>query len=135
MTTFFPFGATNATGVGTSTIQLTARFNFTGTTMGNAVDFQLFNNQSPCDLQSINLASGANTINATACPALPSAGGVWFIPPAANIATVTLKGVSGDTGLALSPSLPTFIPFAATPPTSFVLTTSDAITGFKLAWV
>lgn len=135
MTTFIPFGATNATGVGTSTINLTARFNFTGTTLGNAVDFQLFNAQSPCDVQSLNLVSGANTINAAACPALASAGGVWLIPPTGNIVTITLKGVTGDTGVALSMTAPTFLAFNSTPPTSFVLTTSDVINGFKLAWV
>lgn len=134
MTTFLPYGFGSG-GVGTATLVLTGTFNFTGTTLGNAIDFQLFNSNSPCDIQILNLVTGANTINATNCPALATAGGVWLMPPTGNGQTVTLKGASGDTGIALSLSCPTFISFASTPPTTIVLTSGGAITGYKLAWV
>lgn len=133
-TTFLPYGFGSG-GAGTATVILTATFNFTGSTMGNAVDFQLFNANSPCDVQVLYLASGANTINSTNCPAIATAGGVWLIPPTGNATAVTLKGVTGDTGIALSLTCPTFVSFAVVPPTSFVLTAGGAITGYKLAWV
>lgn len=133
-TTYLTLGVGTG-GVATCTLNLTARFNFIGTTMGNALDFELFNANSPCDIQSLNLTSGVNTINATNCPAITSAGGVFLIPPAGNSTAVTLKGASGDTGIALSLTAPTFVPFTIVPPTSFVLTTGGAITGYKLAFV
>lgn len=134
MTTFLPYGFGSG-GAATATLNLTGTFNFTGTTMGNAIDFQLFNANSPAEIQVLNLTTGANTINATTCPALATAGGVWLIPPIGNATAVTLKGVTGDTGVALSLTCPTFIPFTVTPPSSFVLTAGGAITGYKLAWV
>lgn len=133
-TTYLSYGVGNG-GAGTTTLVLTGTFNFTGTTLGNAIDFQLFNANSPCDVQVLNLNSGANTIDATSCPAISSAGGVWLIPPAGNATAVSIKGISADTGLALSLTCPAFIPFAVVPPTSFVLTTGGAITGYKLVWV
>lgn len=134
MTTFLPFGTTTA-GVGTATVIVTATFNLTGSTLGNALDYQWYNGNSPCSVQLLNLTSGVNTINATSCPDLPNCGGVWLIPPIGNATTVSLKGISADTGIALSLTIPAFLPFTVTPPSSFVLTTGGAITGYKLAWV
>lgn len=133
-TTFLPFGITTG-GVGTATVIVTATFNLTGSTLGNALDYQFYNQNSPCDVQLMNLDSGANLINTNSCPALPTAGGVWLIPPTGNATSVSLKGISADTGIALSLTIPTFIPFQVTPPASFVLTAAGAITGYKLAFV
>jgi hypothetical protein len=97
-------------------------------------DCELFNPNSPATIQLLTLASGANTINATLCPALPQCGGVVLIPPAANTIGVTLKGASGDTGIALSLTAPTTLTFTSSPPSSFVLTAANIINGFRLLW-
>lgn len=133
-TTYTNIGTTTG-GAGASTTDLNVAFNLTGNNPGQSVDVQLFNPNSPAVVQVLNLVSGATTINATNCPALANAGGVVLIPPVGNTQAITLKGASGDTGIALSKVAPTMIAFDVAPPTSFVLTTGGAITGFKLAWV
>lgn len=67
---------------------------------------------------SVTLASGANTI------AVPSwAVGMLIIPNTNNATSLTLKGVTGDTGIPLSPANPTGpVMFSASPPSDFVLT-------------
>lgn len=133
MTTNINIG-TGTGGAGQSTLTLQAAINLS-TDAATAASFSLFNANSPCTPQVINLISGANTINAAACPALPQSGGVLLIPPAGNIVTLTLKGVTGDTGVALSLTAPTWIPFTSTPPSAFVITTNSTITGFVLLWL
>jgi hypothetical protein len=98
------------------------------------LDLNIFNANSPTQIQSLTLSSGANTINATSCPALPNSGGVWIIPPAANAVTLALKGISVDTGISLNLTVPFFYPFPITPPTSFVITAGGAVT-VQLVWV
>jgi hypothetical protein len=68
----------------------------------------------------VTLASGANTIT------VPSwAVGCLITPPTNNTQTITLKGVTGDTGVAISETAPTLLSFT-TPPASFVLTAGGA---------
>lgn len=77
----------------------------------------------------VDLALGANTIT------VPSAAdGVVIVPPASNTSTIILKGVTGDTGVGISPSAPTLLMFSATPPASFVLTAGAAIAGVELSF-
>jgi hypothetical protein len=70
----------------------------------------------------VALASGANTITVPT-----GATGVLIIPPAANAQTLTLKGVTGDTGVPISPSQPSLIMFATAPPATIVVTAGGAI--------
>ena len=66
---------------------------------------------------SITLASGTNTIT------VPTwAVGMIITPSSANVQTLIFKGVSGDAGVAMSPTQPFLMTFPATPPTTFVLT-------------
>lgn len=82
-------------------------------------------------VESKTLASGLNTIT-------PPAGGttpvqVLIIPPSGNTATLTLKGVTGDTGVVLHKTNPTLIGLNS-PTTTFVLTCSAIITGVRFVW-
>jgi hypothetical protein len=74
------------------------------------------------------LASGANTIN------IPVGSTAMLITtPNQNTVKVTLKGVTGDTGIPISPAGWTFIAFDTvnTPlPTTFCLTAASAIATF-----
>jgi hypothetical protein len=71
------------------------------------------------------LGSGANTI------AVPSwASGVLIQPPSGNGVALTLKGVTGDTGIPISETGPTLLSFTtATIPSSFVITAASLTTG------
>lgn len=71
--------------------------------------------------QLVTLAAGANTIT------VPSnAVAVTIIKPTGNTVTLTLKGVTGDTGIALSLTSPDSISLASV--STFVLTASDTVT-------
>jgi hypothetical protein len=72
-------------------------------------------------LTSIQLVNGANTIT------VPSwATGCIINPNSANAVAMTLKGVTGDTGIPLDLTSPSLLNFPAAPPASFVLTSASA---------
>lgn len=121
-------------GVGFAQVLLQSIQNF-GETSNAVVDYLLTNQNSPCTPQAFPLASGNNTINQTNCPALASAGGAFLIPGPTNGSALTLKGVTGDTGIALALNAPTFIPFPVTPPTSFVINAAGTVATFLIVWV
>lgn len=76
-------------------------------------------------IQIINqiLASGANTI------AVPTwAVGVLIEPASNNTIQLTLKGVTGDTGVPLSLTAPTLLSFPAAPPANIVVTAASVTT-------
>lgn len=136
MATIYLNTGTGANGVGTSTVTLQAFFDYLQGQTGQSVDYQLFNPQSPCDVQAINLVMGANTINASNCPAIATASGVFILPPPGNGTTLTLKGISADTGIPIAfTGAPSFISFANPGPTSFVITASSTLTNLILCWV
>lgn len=77
--------------------------------------------------QQIALANGANTIT-------PPTGAIGFLysPPSGNGVQVTLKGVTGDTGLALNLTNPGVVGIGSGV-ASFVLTAASAVS-FTLVW-
>src|SRR4030095_1957930 len=62
------------------------------------------NEDSPAEVEFIDLSSGANTITAP-----DGAVAVTIIPPAGNLILITLKGITGDTGIPLHKTDPTSI--------------------------
>jgi len=78
MATIFLNTGTGAGGIGASTTTLQVVFDFFQGQNGEAVNYSLYNPESPVTVQSINLISGANTINTTVCPALATAAGCLF---------------------------------------------------------
>lgn len=89
------------------------------------------NAASPGGVDLVNLASGPNTIT------IPTGGatvtGVTIIPPAGNTTLITLKGVTGDTGVPLHLTDPTSLGLAPSPAT-FCLTAAGIIAGVRLVW-
>lgn len=89
------------------------------------------NTNSPGDVDILTLTTGANTIT------LPSGGsapkGATIIPPPANAVLVTLKGVSGDTGIPLHLTDPAIVTFDTTA-TTFVLTAAAQVVGLRIVW-
>jgi hypothetical protein len=70
----------------------------------------------------------------TAVPVPTGATVAIIIPPAANAVTITLKGITGDTGIPLSVNTPSVIACAAT--TAFGLTVGGAgIIGLEIVFL
>jgi len=88
------------------------------------------NTDSPGVSELKTLAPGANTITP---PANASAKAVTIIPPSGNVATITLKGVTGDTGVLLHTTEPSSISLGSTTGT-FVLTVSTTIAKTRFIW-
>lgn len=89
------------------------------------------NAASPGSVTLHTLASGANTITAPTGGSTPTA--ATILPPAGNTQTLTLKGVTGDTGVGLHLTDPTTIALAAAT-TTFCLTAGGTITGLRIYW-
>ena len=89
------------------------------------------NESAPGQAEIVTLASGANTIT------VPGGGstvtGCTILPPAANTTNITLKGVTGDTGVQLHDSGPTSLGIDPGV-TSFCLTAAAEIIGVRLIW-
>lgn len=88
------------------------------------------NSASPGQLQVLNLILGANTITP---PAGATPKGCTIVPPSTNTATLTLKGVAGDTGVVLHATDPSSLALNS-PTATFVLTASAAVTALRLIW-
>lgn len=122
-------------GAGFAQVILQSLANF-GETNAQVVDYALTNQNSPLTPQPFPLVTGENVINQTNCPALANAGGLFICPGVGNGSLITLKGASGDTGIVLNLTAPTFIPFNVTPPTSLYLDVpSGACPTMLLVWV
>lgn len=77
--------------------------------------------------QQITLLNGANTITV---PVAPAPSGCLIILPSDNTVVTTLKGVTGDTGIAIGKTSFILLTWDSTaPPASFVLTAASAQTG------
>jgi hypothetical protein len=88
---------------------VTAALTLTGTITGlpggsETVSLTLNNSAASGQTQFVTLASGFQTVSVPA-------GAVWCIvvPPAGNTTSITLKGITGDTGVVLHPSQPSII--------------------------
>jgi len=86
---------------------------------------------SPGQVDIVTLAIGANTITPPSGGSTPVA--CTIIPPTGNLETITLKGVTGDTGVVLHKTDPTTIALDS-PTTTFVLTVTVQIIGVRLIW-
>lgn len=87
---------------------------------------------SPGQSDLVTLASGANTITPPSVTGT-TATALTIIPPAGNATLITLKGVTGDTGVPLHKTDPTSIA-ADTTLSSIVLTAAATIAGVRLIW-
>ena len=83
-------------------------------------------------VQYVTLASGANTITAPVVSGKTFTA-VTIIPPASNTTNITLKGVTGDTGVQIHDEGPCSLSLDPAV-TSFVLTAAAEISGVRLIW-
>lgn len=102
-------------GVGLAEVSMLA--NISVNSKADFLNYLLSNSNSPCFLESKDLANGANTIS------IPTKScGVLIAPSQDADFAATLKGVSGDTGILLAKRGLHMLTFDSPPPASFVLT-------------
>lgn len=87
-------------------------------------------NYSPSYDVTTNLSSGFNAIT---IPDTTNSRYFIVIPPRGNTTGITLKGITGDTGIALNPNGLTVLSLPSTsPPASIGLTAASGITGVRI---
>jgi hypothetical protein len=82
-----------------------------------------------------DLASGYQAIVPPVSAANSKASYLIIIPPSTNTATITVKGVTGDTAVPGGPQGPYLIPLIAGTTVSVGLTASAAISGCTFIWL
>jgi hypothetical protein len=105
---------------------------FGGDITSSIIQSALDNAVSPSEIVIQTLAIGANTITAPVVAGLVPTG-LTIIPPAGNTSLITLKGVTGDTGVKLHDTDPTSIGLDEDF-VSLVLNAEAQIVGVKLIW-
>lgn len=110
---------------------VTIQADYSGDFTASFIQSALANAASPAQSDIVTLASGANTITKPAGGSTVT--GLIIIPPSANAIQITLKGVTGDTGILLHLTNPVYIPLAASF-ASLVLNAASQITGVRLLW-
>jgi len=118
----------------TSTRVVTA--NFSGDGLQDAFVFSAGSNAlAPGAVSVFTLTVGANTIT------IPTGGsqvtGATIVPPTGNTSTLTVKGTTGDTGIAIHKTDPTSLALdtTSTTQTSFVITVgTTTVTGLRIVW-
>lgn len=113
------------------TSNLTVSIAFTGGLVSSIAEASAANAGSPGSITIHTLSSGFNVI------AIPTGGsspvGATVVPPVGNTQTMTLKGVTGDTGIGMHLTNPSVITLATTT-TTFGITAGGTITGLRVIW-
>ncbi len=105
---------------------------FAGDRVGRPTAAAATNASSPAATAApITLAAGDNTITVPTGGTVPTA--VTIHKPTANVATIKLKGVGGDTGVKLHPTDPDSISLDPTQAT-LILNASVQVVGVVLVW-
>ena len=105
---------------------------FSGDVSGTETISAATNAASPGSVTVQTLASGANTITVPATTGV-TVTACTIVPPTGNTQTLTLKGVTGDTGVGIHLTDPTTIALASGT-SSFCLTAGAQITGVRFFW-
>jgi len=94
---------------------------------------QMLNNYCPNTDVTVTTASATFQAFTTLDPGITSnSRGVIIIPPYGNATGITLKGVTGDTGMPINPNGIAVIPFPSGGAPTSGITTASAITGLRL---
>lgn len=105
---------------------------YSGSVIGQELLEAADNVSSPGMIEIKSLSSGANTITVPIMTSIiPTA--VTIVPPAGNTTSLTLKGVTGDTGIRIHNTDPTSLSLDSSV-TSFVLTAGSALVGVRFYW-
>jgi hypothetical protein len=116
----------------TVTSSRVTQVSFSGDITENIIQSAADNTTSIAKTDNVTLSSGANTITAPVITGL-TVSALTIIPPAGNTSLITLKGISGDTGVAIHKTDPTSIALDSTF-VSLVLNAAAQINGVRLIW-
>lgn len=108
----------------------TQTITYTGDVSGQESVAAAANAASPGSITIHTLALGANIITV---PVGATCTAATIVPPSGNLQTLTLKGVTGDTGVPLHLTDPTTLALPSTS-TTFVLTAGGVITALRIYW-
>lgn len=119
---------TGSAGNGTATLTLSIDINSTNLGVPRYTPPVISNANSPCHMQYVNLSSGDNTI------AIPTtAGAVYIVPPTSNAQTLTVRTVSGDTGIPVNAAAPIGpIAFRSSPPSNLYINAGGTVNGVQV---
>ena len=106
---------------------------FTGDVTGTEIAQAAINQLSSGQSQIIALVTGANTVTVPAVALVYVPTAVTIIPDPLNVTTLTLKGVTGDTGVTIHPTDPTILAIASTV-VSFVITVLAGPVNVRFIW-
>lgn len=86
------------------------------------------------------LSAGFNTVTVPISTATPILAGVTpkaavIIPKTGNTSSMTLKGVTEDTGIPMSLTAPFILGFPALPPASFGIAVDTTATTCQIVWI
>lgn len=110
----------------------TVQVQFSGDITTEIIQSALENEVSPGEVVIQSLILGANTITAPVVSGLVVTG-LMIIPPSGNTSLMTLKGVTGDTGVPIHKTDPTSLALDTTF-VSLVINAAAAIVGVRLVW-
>lgn len=89
------------------------------------------NTASPGSITIHTLSAGANTITVPTAGTVPTC--ATIVPPSGNTQSITIKGVTGDTGVRLHNTGFTALSLDSSV-TTFCLTAGGTITGLRIIW-
>jgi hypothetical protein len=105
---------------------------FSGDISTNIIQSALDNIVSPGQVDIVSLVLGANTITAPVNTGLVVTG-LTIIPPSGNTVAMTLKGVTGDSGISIHHTDPTSLALDSSF-VSLVINAAAAVVGVRLIW-
>ena len=105
---------------------------FSGDETFNLIQSAADNTVSPGMVSIQTLTTGANTITAPVVSGIVVTA-LTIVPPSGNTNLITLKGLTGDTGIPIHKTDPTTIGLNTTF-TSLVLNAASTIVGVRLIW-
>lgn len=111
----------------------TSSIAYAGDVVGVETVTSAVNALSPGQIEFKSLASGANTITVPIIALISIPTSVTIIPPAVNAVALTIKGVTGDTGVRIHNTDPTVIALDPSV-TTFCLTAGSALAGVRFLW-
>lgn len=113
-----------------TTANWTATLVLSGDDTATKVHTAAANSASPAYDMFVNLSSGANTF------AVPGAGTtrrITILPPSGNTVLITIKGITGDTGIPIHKTDPTSVALDTTF-ASIVLNAANTINNVRIIW-
>lgn len=117
--------------IGSAVVTVAVVYAYHGNNEGTVDSFNITNDESILVKTAQQIDSGENTVT---CPT-NGAHGCWFIPPSTNVENITLRGGTGDTGVPLHKTCPSFITLSSGDTNFIILASDDIPDPFMIIWI